>query len=64
MRNNGMVDNSEIIELSEIYEELDTNGRKKTTLMAILLLDAQMIGENQDKYFIDNNKIECKGEKK
>jgi hypothetical protein len=44
-----MVDNSEIADLSEIYNEMDTDGKKKMTWMAKQLLSIQLIGKNQKK---------------
>jgi hypothetical protein len=48
-----MADNSEIADLSEVYSEMDTNGKKKMVLMAERLLSVQLIGKGQAK---DNEK--------
>jgi hypothetical protein len=42
-----MVDNSEIADLSEVYNEMDADGKKKMAWMAERLLSIQLIGKNQ-----------------
>jgi hypothetical protein len=44
-----MVNNSEIADLSEIYNEMDTEGKKKIVWMAKQLLSVQLVGKNQTK---------------
>jgi hypothetical protein len=40
-----MVDDSEITDLSEIYGEMDANGKEKMLWMAEHLLSVQLIGK-------------------
>jgi hypothetical protein len=40
-----MVDDSEITDLSEIYGEMDANGKEKMVWMAKRLLSVQLIGK-------------------
>jgi hypothetical protein len=53
-----MVDNSEIADLSEVYNEMDIDGKNKMTLMAKQLLSVQLIGKGQKKGSPDKNETE------
>jgi hypothetical protein len=50
-----MADDSEIADLSEVYSEMDTDGKKKMVWMAKQLLSVQLVGKDQDK----NEKEKC-----
>jgi hypothetical protein len=53
-----MVDDSEITDLSEVYIEMDTVGKKKMVWMAKQLLSVQLIGKGQTKN--EKEKVENK----
>ncbi|MDR1175808.1 MAG: hypothetical protein LBK83_10120 [Treponema sp.] len=56
-----MVDNSEIADLSEVYNEMNIDGKNKMTLMAKQLLSVQLIGKGQKKGSPDKNEKEKAG---
>lgn len=56
-----MVDDSEIADLSEVYSEMNADGKEKMVLMAKHLLSVQLIGKGQEKSSLDiNEKFENK----
>ncbi|MDR2425924.1 MAG: hypothetical protein LBD46_01875 [Endomicrobium sp.] len=55
------MDDSEIADLSEVYSEMNADGKEKMVLMAKHLLSVQLIGKGQEKSSQDiNEKFENK----
>jgi hypothetical protein len=51
-----MVNDSEITDLSAVYSEMDTEGKKKMVWMAKQLLNVQLTGKGQNK---ENEEKKC-----